>query len=71
MFYLYNNLQYLLEMQQQGLIEYIAFPDALKGKYQSFTQADVRHLRSAGYDAPFLDVTAGVGRYVASLLDGQ
>ena len=51
-----------------GLIEYIAFPDALKGKYQSFTQADISALRTAGYTADFLDVTAGVSRYVSALL---
>ncbi len=28
-------------MVQQGLVEYVAFPEALKGKYQSFTQADL------------------------------
>ncbi len=58
----------LSEMQEQRVIEYIAFPDALKGKYQSHTQADMRNLRSAGYDAAFLDVPAGVGRYVERLL---
>ncbi len=47
----------------EGLIEYVAFPDALKGKYQSFTQADVTRLREAGYAAPFLTVQEGVGRY--------
>ena len=47
----------------EGLIEYVAFPDALKGKYQSFTQADMTRLRAAGYDAPFLTVEEGVSRY--------
>ncbi len=51
------------EMTAQGLIEYIAFPEALKGKYQSFTQADLTNLRSAGYQAPFLTVEEGVSRY--------
>ncbi|TAK90225.1 MAG: ADP-glyceromanno-heptose 6-epimerase [Burkholderiaceae bacterium] len=49
---------------QQGLLEYIPFPDALKGKYQSFTQANIERLRSAGYSAPFLTVEEGVQRYV-------
>ena len=38
------------QMVEQGLIEYVPFPDALKGKYQSFTQADSTRLREAGYD---------------------
>ena len=52
------------EMVGEGLIEYVAFPEALKGKYQSFTQADIGRLRAAGYDAPFLTVEEGVSRYV-------
>ncbi len=49
---------------EQGFIEYIPFPDALKGKYQSFTQADLTKLRQAGYDAPFASVEEGVAQYV-------
>ncbi len=49
-------------------IEYIAFPDALKGKYQSFTQADLTRLRAAGYKANFLSVQEGVSRYVNARL---
>lgn len=58
----------LKECLDQGLLEYIPFPDALKGKYQSYTQADVSQLRESGYGRPFLTVEEGVGRYVASLL---
>ena len=54
----------LAELVQRGLIEYIPFPDALRGKYQCFTQADQSKLRAAGYDAPFLSVQEGVDRYV-------
>jgi len=54
----------LAALVQQGLLEYIPFPDALKGKYQSFTQANIDRLRNAGYSAPFLTVEEGVKRYV-------
>jgi ADP-L-glycero-D-manno-heptose 6-epimerase len=54
----------LAELVQRGLIEYIPFPDALRGKYQCFTQADQSKLRATGYDAPFLTVQEGVDRYV-------
>ncbi|MDR5855088.1 ADP-glyceromanno-heptose 6-epimerase [Caballeronia sp. LZ062] len=54
----------LAELVQRGLIEYVPFPDALRGKYQCFTQADQTRLRAAGYDAPFLTVQEGVDRYV-------
>jgi ADP-L-glycero-D-manno-heptose 6-epimerase len=49
---------------KQGLIEYIPFPEALKGKYQNFTQADLSKLRQAGYSAPFANVDEGVAQYV-------
>jgi ADP-L-glycero-D-manno-heptose 6-epimerase len=56
--------QSLAELLGQGFIEYIPFPEALKGKYQSFTQADLTKLREAGYDAPFASVEEGVAQYV-------
>lgn len=58
----------LAEMHQQELISYIPFPDALRGKYQSYTQADIAALRSSGYAEPFLTVEQGVGRYVKQML---
>ncbi len=58
----------LAELQQQELISYIPFPEALKGKYQSYTQADIAALRATGYDQPFLSVEQGVGRYVEQML---
>ena len=57
----------LQDMRARELIEYIPFPDALKGKYQSYTEADMKSLLEAGYDYPFLDVTEGVARYVAQM----
>jgi len=54
----------LTELVAQGLIEYIPFPEALKGKYQSFTQADLGQLRAAGYVSEFASVEEGVADYV-------
>ena len=48
----------------QGLVEYIPFPEALVGKYQSFTQADLSQLRATGCDHAFADVAIGVKAYV-------
>ena len=58
----------LAELGSQGMIEYIAFPEALKGKYQSYTQADVSLLREAGYDEPFATVEEGVAKYVEHMI---
>ena len=54
----------LAELVSAGSIEYIAFPEALKGKYQSFTQADLSKLRGAGYASEFATVEQGVSAYV-------
>jgi ADP-L-glycero-D-manno-heptose 6-epimerase len=51
----------------QGLIDYIPFPDALRGKYQCYTQADLGALRAAGCDHAFADVQTGVAKYMAEL----
>ena len=55
------------EAARGGLIDYIAFPPALVGKYQSYTQADLRSLRAAGCDHDFSDVQTGVAAYMQSL----
>ena len=60
----------LLSLEQQvkeGLIEYIPFPEALIGKYQCHTQADLTGLRRSGCDVPFVDVATGVRRYAGWL----
>ncbi|MFT3956261.1 MAG: ADP-glyceromanno-heptose 6-epimerase [Piscinibacter sp.] len=54
----------LNELIGRGLVEYIPFPDALVGKYQCFTQADLTGLRGTGCDHAFADVATGVQRYV-------
>ena len=50
-----------------GLIEYVPFPDALRGKYQCFTQADLTALRATGCNHQFADVQTGVTKYVQSM----
>ena len=47
-----------------GLVEYVPFPDALRGKYQCYTQADLSALRSIGCAHVFSDVASGVREYV-------
>ena len=59
----------LAAMQDQGIIEYIAFPSGLKEKYQSFTEADLTLLRDAGYEEGFQRVEEGVSQYINSLDD--
>ncbi|MFO7748037.1 MAG: ADP-glyceromanno-heptose 6-epimerase [Orrella sp.] len=62
----------LSELVQEGCLQYIDFPEDLKGRYQSYTQADLSALRQAGYTAPFKDVQTGVTDYVQyQLATGQ
>jgi len=58
----------LEELVDDGTISYVPMPDALSGKYQSFTQADLSRLRAAGYDTRMLTVEEGVPRYVERLI---
>ena len=57
----------VIEYHQKGKVEFIPFPDELKGRYQSFTQADISALRDAGYTGAFTDVAGGVAAYLAWL----
>ena len=54
----------VVRWHQRGKIEYIPFPKDLKGRYQSYTQADIGALRDAGYEHEFLAVEQGVPRYL-------
>ena len=54
----------LAELVKRGLVEYIEFPQALIGKYQCFTQADLSRLRATGCTHTFADVANGVQTYV-------
>jgi ADP-L-glycero-D-manno-heptose 6-epimerase len=51
----------------RGEIRYVPFPESLRGKYQSFTEADITRLRAAGYDRPFASLEQGVDQLCASL----
>lgn len=48
----------------KGEIEYIPFPDSLKGVYQSFTEADISRLRQAGFNQAFKTVEEGTSLYL-------
>lgn len=59
------------DLVKQGLLRYDNFPDDLKGRYQSYTQADVSALRQAGFTAAMRDVESGVSEYVHQLFAPQ
>ncbi|VAX30393.1 ADP-L-glycero-D-manno-heptose-6-epimerase [hydrothermal vent metagenome] len=57
----------VLAWHKRGKLEYIPFPEKLRGAYQSFTEADVRQLRKAGYKTAFKSVEEGVAAYMGWL----
>ena len=50
-------------------IEYIPTPEAIRDRYQYFTEADMSRLRAAGYDQTFTTLEDGVGAYVKGFLN--
>jgi len=57
----------VLKAHDHGEVEYIPFPEHLKGRYQSFTEADLTRLRDIGYDGSFRSVEEGVATYMTWL----
>lgn len=49
-------------------IEFVDMPASLKGQYQSFTQANMDRLRTAGYAGQFTTLEEGIRRYVQGYL---
>ena len=50
-------------------IEFIDTPQAIRARYQYFTQAEMVRLRQAGCDLPFCSLEEGVARYVCDHLN--
>lgn len=59
-----NIAKAVIKYHQKGEIEYVPFPEHLKGRYQSFTQADLTKLRGVGCDVEFKTVAEGVEAYM-------
>lgn len=53
----------LIKVHGGGQVNYIPFPDQLKGCYQSYTCADISKLREQGYDASFTELESGILAY--------
>jgi ADP-L-glycero-D-manno-heptose 6-epimerase len=55
--------KHLLAVHGGGAIQYIPFPDKLKGCYQSYTVANIQALRQQGCDLVFTSLAQGVSDY--------
>jgi ADP-L-glycero-D-manno-heptose 6-epimerase len=64
----FNDLAHaFIDYRGSGNLRYIPFPRELESSYQSFTEADLKALRAAGFAEAFADVRAGVPKYLAAL----
>jgi ADP-L-glycero-D-manno-heptose 6-epimerase len=55
-------------LNQKPKIEFIEMPEAIRDKYQYFTQADISRLRAAGYKAPVTSLEEAAKDYVRNYL---
>ena len=53
----------IIKAKGKGSIEYIPFPESLKGKYQSFTEADTGSLLASGYNGGFMELEEALADY--------
>jgi ADP-L-glycero-D-manno-heptose 6-epimerase len=58
-------------MQVEDRVDWIDMPAALRGQYQSFTEARMDRLRAAGFTAPFTALEDGIAQYVRVLASGD
>ena len=64
-------MQAIIDYSGKGKIVYIPFPEVLKGKYQSFTEADVTKLLSVGYNKGFTKMEDAVAEYCELLENNE
>ena len=57
----------VIKKRKKGKIEYIPFPKELNESYQSYTQANLKNLRSKGYDKKFISINNGIDAYIDTL----
>lgn len=54
----------VIDFYGKGEIKFVEFPEHLKGRYQSYTRADMSKLRDAGFTHEFKTVAQGVHAYL-------
>mgnify|MGYP001308557236 FL=1 len=59
----------IINWHGKGKINYIDFPENLKGTYQAETKADMGNLRKIGYSKKFTDIHNGIKQYLNSLVE--
>lgn len=68
----FNSLaQAIVTAKGNGKIDFIEFPEVLRGKYQNFTEADLGKLRAVGYEDEFTNLEDAVHQYCQYLADAE
>jgi ADP-L-glycero-D-manno-heptose 6-epimerase len=58
-------------MDRPENIEYVPTPEAIRDRYQYFTEAKMDRLAAAGYQRPFTSLEAGVAYYLHDYLESD
>lgn len=58
-------------MGKEPKIAYKEMPETLKDKYQYYTEADLTHLRTVGYNQPMTSLEDGIRQYVLNYLNRE
>jgi len=61
----------IIKAQGHGRIEYVPFPEGLRGKYQNFTEADTSKLLNSGYDGDFMELEDSILDYCKYLNENK
>jgi len=57
----------IIKAKNHGRIEYVPFPEGLRGKYQNYTQADMSNLLKIGYNGGFMELEESIADYCSYL----
>ena len=57
----------VIKRRKTGRIKYIPFPKELEESYQSYTEANLKNLRSVGYKKEFIALDEGVSTYLDAI----
>lgn len=63
----YSVADTVIKFHNTGKVEFIEFPQNLKGHYQEYTQANITKIRAAGYNYPFKKISEGITEYMSWL----
>ena len=55
----------------KNIVEYIEFPETLKGKYQSYTLANMDSIKKFGFKRKFYDIEKGIAKYIKKLKENM